>query len=168
MYRTKGKCAKKDYKVSILQDIQKCLIDDYSSKNSDNIKVNKATRPHISKSLRSLVWDKDVGLDKGYTMCLCGIKIYQVNFECGHIIPHSKGGETVLNNLRPICGMCNKSMGNVNFDVYEKQLCVIKEYSRIIFILKSSANTAFVIGNLVGKIIRKFAQWSVAKIYSRK
>jgi 5-methylcytosine-specific restriction endonuclease McrA len=34
------------------------------------------------------------------------------NFEVGHNIPESKGGRTDTSNLRPICGKCNKSMGN--------------------------------------------------------
>ena len=34
------------------------------------------------------------------------------NFEVGHNVPESKGGATDLGNLRPICGKCNRSMGD--------------------------------------------------------
>ena len=34
------------------------------------------------------------------------------NFEVGHNIPESKGGATDINNLRPICSKCNRSMGD--------------------------------------------------------
>ena len=34
------------------------------------------------------------------------------DFQSGHDIPESKGGLTVLENLRPICHQCNMSMGN--------------------------------------------------------
>jgi len=33
-------------------------------------------------------------------------------FEVGHNIPESKGGTTNIDNLRPICSKCNKSMGS--------------------------------------------------------
>jgi hypothetical protein len=33
-------------------------------------------------------------------------------FEVGHNVPRSKGGTDNLDNLRPICSSCNKSMGN--------------------------------------------------------
>lgn len=86
----------------------------------DNRGALTKTRPRIPKTLRALVWDRHVGLDKGSTLCLCNTKIYQVNFECGHVIPFSKGGVTTIENLRPICGMCNKSMGNTNYyDFFE-------------------------------------------------
>ena len=34
------------------------------------------------------------------------------DFQCGHNIPESKGGTLDINNLKPICGSCNLSMGN--------------------------------------------------------
>ena len=34
------------------------------------------------------------------------------SFEVGHNIPESKGGPTDINNLRPICSKCNRSMGD--------------------------------------------------------
>lgn len=89
---------------------------------SNTHSLTQSTRPRISKTLRSLVWDKYVGLNKGSSKCICGIRIYQLNFECGHIVPYSKGGPTTLDNLRPICSMCNKSMGNMHFDIYVDKL----------------------------------------------
>ncbi|NDG68463.1 MAG: hypothetical protein EB135_03170, partial [Proteobacteria bacterium] len=41
-------------------------------------------------------------------------------FECGHIIAEAKGGETSLENLRPICSTCNKSMKTINMNDYIK------------------------------------------------
>lgn len=67
----------------------------------------------IPKALRLAVWSTYVGLDRGSMWCLCckSTKIYQMNFEAGHVKAESKGGATDLANLRPICGVCNKSMG---------------------------------------------------------
>lgn len=33
-------------------------------------------------------------------------------FEVGHNVPESKGGSSDLDNLKPLCPSCNKSMGN--------------------------------------------------------
>ena len=52
----------------------------------------------------------------------CENHITPFTFEAGHNIPESKGGETSLDNLRPICSSCNKSMGN---------RYTIQEYSEI-------------------------------------
>ena len=42
----------------------------------------------------------------------CTRKISVFSFEVGHNIPESKGGKTTINNLIPICGDCNRSMGD--------------------------------------------------------
>jgi 5-methylcytosine-specific restriction endonuclease McrA len=42
----------------------------------------------------------------------CTSKITVFSHECGHIIPESKGGMTTSDNLMPICGECNRGMGN--------------------------------------------------------
>lgn len=69
----------------------------------------------IPKSLRILVWNTYIGEGRGTWKCLCGTTISQQTFECGHVIAASKKGETNLENLRPICSTCNKSMGAKNY-----------------------------------------------------
>ena len=72
---------------------------------------HKATIP---KALREQVWLKQLG--KSYTgKCAtiwCKNTITVFDFQCGHDIPESKGGETTLENLVPICSRCNLSMSN--------------------------------------------------------
>ena len=51
-------------------------------------------------------------------VCRTSISIW--DFECGHVVAESNGGETTLNNLRPICGVCNKSMGTMDLEEYKK------------------------------------------------
>jgi 5-methylcytosine-specific restriction endonuclease McrA len=66
------------------------------------------------KALREQVWLTYIG-KKFEHKCLvgwCENKITPFNFEVGHNIPESKGGTTDIDNLRPICGNCNRSMGN--------------------------------------------------------
>ena len=41
-------------------------------------------------------------------------KLHFDNFHCGHEISEKNGGEIKLNNLKPICMLCNTSMGTMN------------------------------------------------------
>jgi hypothetical protein len=70
----------------------------------------------IPKAVRDKVWNHYVGIEKGISKCLCcqNQQISQNNFECGHVVAESKGGRETIINLRPVCGLCNKSMGNTN------------------------------------------------------
>ena len=68
----------------------------------------------IPSSLKHNIWIKYIGEKYegkcGVTWCIN--KITPFTFEAGHNIPYSKGGSTTIDNLRPICSDCNKSMGN--------------------------------------------------------
>lgn len=76
-----------------------------------NHKTRKAKK-NISKVLRRKVWDYHFGPDVGSVKCPCceDTVIRQMEFHCGHIIPECKGGPTTVENLIPICAMCNLSM----------------------------------------------------------
>jgi hypothetical protein len=76
----------------------------------------------IPKSLRVQVWDTYIGKEKGFAPCYCcnNIEIRQTIFDCGHVIAEANGGETTLENLRPICSTCNTSMGTTNLEEYKK------------------------------------------------
>lgn len=73
-----------------------------------------AKRDSIPKALRSAVWMKYVGntFDSKCYVDWCQTSMNPFSFEVGHNIPQSKGGSTTIDNLRPICSQCNKSMGN--------------------------------------------------------
>ena len=43
-------------------------------------------------------------------------------FEAGHIIAERCGGPTNIENLRPICSLCNRSMGLKNMIDFMKIL----------------------------------------------
>jgi 5-methylcytosine-specific restriction endonuclease McrA len=68
----------------------------------------------IPKALREQLWLRDIG--KKYEgkcrIVWCENKISVFDFQCGHDIPESHGGETILENLVPICSRCNLSMSN--------------------------------------------------------
>lgn len=89
----------------------------------------KKLRKSIPKTLRNKVWDTIIGKEKGVGNCfVCNTNIDSKNFECGHIISVKEGGETTLENLKPICGTCNKSMGTQNLiEFKEKYFPQLKE-----------------------------------------
>ena len=82
--------------------------------------VKRKKKEKIPKAIREQVWLKYIG-QRYSTKCnivWCKNKINCFNFDCGHNIPESKGGELRLNNLRPICRNCNVSMG-ANYSIDE-------------------------------------------------
>ncbi len=75
----------------------------------------------IPKALKDLVWDKNIGKDKGTGECyVCNQQLDSKKFHCGHIVAEKNGGETQLNNLKPICATCNLSMGTQNMEEFKK------------------------------------------------
>lgn len=92
---------------------------------SKAVAPSRATRA-IPKALRQQVWLKYIG-EKFQHKCIiewCQNKITVFNFDCGHNVPFSKGGETTLENLRPICSNCNKSMSDTHtIDEWNKIGC---------------------------------------------
>jgi hypothetical protein len=78
--------------------------------HNNNI-IHKETIP---KRIRELVWTTHNG--ESFThkcfVTWCNNNINVFNFQVGHDIPESKGGTIDIDNLKPICGNCNLSMGN--------------------------------------------------------
>jgi hypothetical protein len=77
----------------------------------------------IPKSLKMLVWHTYIGKEVGLAKCLCckNKEITQMDFDCGHVVAESRGGVTTVNNMRPICTKCNRSMKAMNMnDFIEK------------------------------------------------
>lgn len=84
----------------------------------------KYKKTNIPKILKIKVWNKYIGEEIGKHLCLCCNYNYitQSNFECGHIISEFNGGKTDINNLIPICSICNKSMSSKNFNNFIKTI----------------------------------------------
>lgn len=75
-------------------------------------------RERISKPLRKRVWEKRNGKTlEGQCYC-CRKEIDYDSFECGHIQAVFYGGATTLDNLEPICKVCNRDMGTENLEVF--------------------------------------------------
>jgi hypothetical protein len=94
-----------------------------------NFKNRKKT---ISPKLRIQVWKKEFP-NKNEGTCLFYKCENIINnglngFHCGHIISEFNGGETTLENLRPICSKCNCQMSTTNWNEFEK--IVKKNYKK--------------------------------------
>ena len=105
----------KDKYSSLKSDVKKKYKELEKQRKKQEKEEIKKIRKSIPKSLKILVWDKNIGKEKGIGKCdVCKCDIDSKNFECGHIISVKDGGETNINNLLPICSSCNKSMGTQN------------------------------------------------------
>ena len=86
-------------------------------------------RKSIPKPLRTLVWNKYIGEEHGLGKCnVCATKIKVSNFDCGHIVAACEGGEDIIQNLVPICRLCNLSMGKENLNDFKKRYFNDKSY----------------------------------------
>jgi hypothetical protein len=90
------------------------------TKITSYIKLKKASIP---LKLKTDVWNKYIGREKGVAPCYC-CRITEMDknhFHCGHVIAEANGGTTSIDNLRPICGPCNLSMKTENMHEYMKK-----------------------------------------------
>ena len=81
-----------------------------NNQNNNHIKQKEA----IPKRIREMVWNTYNGesYNSKCYVAWCNNYINVFNYQVGHDIPESKGGTMNIENLRPICGNCNQSMGN--------------------------------------------------------
>jgi 5-methylcytosine-specific restriction endonuclease McrA len=77
----------------------------------------------IPGKVRSVIWSTYIGAHIAEHRCICCKRatIKQSDFEVGHVLSEAHGGTLEINNLRPICSACNKSMGSRNMIEYVKQ-----------------------------------------------
>jgi len=75
-------------------------------------------KKRIPATVKRLVWNQYVGEEIGKTKCYCCqlSDITQMTFHCGHVLSERYGGDTDIQNLRPICQSCNSSMGTTNME----------------------------------------------------
>lgn len=87
-------------------------INQYEICNEDiyDLKTSQITKRDINLRLRFIVLQRD-----NFKCCTCGAspaKEPGVILHVDHIIPWSKGGETVIDNLQTLCSKCNWGKGN--------------------------------------------------------
>ena len=117
-------------KIFTRKDNLKRHINKYCKIKKINININiikqnktKYKKKKIPKSLKMCVWNTYIGEEIGKIKCLCCNNNYisQLNFHCGHIIAEKNNGKTILENLRPICNICNGSMGIENMIIFKNK-----------------------------------------------
>jgi hypothetical protein len=79
--------------------------------HSSSVRAKKRSRRNVTKRLRYLVIERD-----NYKCRACGRSPATergVKLQIDHIIPWSKGGDTVIDNLQTLCSECNAGKGNL-------------------------------------------------------
>jgi 5-methylcytosine-specific restriction endonuclease McrA len=101
----------------IVKDTQKETIIKLDTPTKKKVKKEK-----IPATLKNIVWHKyfETSLT-GLCQCCKVENISKAIFDAGHIISEKNGGQVILENLKPICKLCNSSMGKTNMDEFMKK-----------------------------------------------
>ena len=108
-YTSSGGKAQRSFSVPMTLETIEELINTLKSKLTKEAFI-KEQRLLMTPKLRETVKERD-----HYTCCMCGNSITKepnLLLEIDHIIPVSKGGETVPSNLQTLCWKCNRSKSN--------------------------------------------------------
>ena len=89
----------------------------------DTYHIFKKGKKRISKRLKDQCWIKEFNNNIVATCPIptCNIKLNKNNpdlWHAGHVISEYNGGNTDIDNLRPICKSCNLDMGSMNWNDY--------------------------------------------------
>lgn len=110
-----------DYSWINNEDIMQEFLD--FRKDTVSTKETLGKRVRIPQAVRFALWNSHFGEHEGVGRCYCCKNVIsQQNFEAGHVKAVANNGSNDITNLRPICSVCNKSMGTQ--DMYE----FIREY----------------------------------------
>jgi len=83
------------------------------SPNIENAVAREEIFKHKTKRFPSERLKVQVLMRDGNKCRLCGVTVTGENIHFDHIIPWSKGGETVLENIQVLCEKHNLSKGNI-------------------------------------------------------
>ncbi len=84
-------------------------------------------RTPCTKAVTEAVWLKYSGHNVRGKCYVCGRDIDYLNFEVGHNRSHKAGGKWNVNNLRPVCRTCNRSMGaRTTIESFKKKHFTVK------------------------------------------
>lgn len=99
---------RREYFMVCLRDItRKCNHED-----------NEPVREPLAKKLKKEVWEDRFRDCKTGNCPICEDEITPKTCHFAHRVPFAKGGETVRENLIPLCGTCNLKMGCKYLDEY--------------------------------------------------
>lgn len=107
-YTSNGGMAQRSFTVPMNEENIIELINQLENKLSKNAQT-KEQRALMTTKLRTFIKERD-----NYTCCQCGNSTHKepnLLLEVDHIIPISKGGLTIKENLQTLCWKCNRSKG---------------------------------------------------------
>ena len=87
------------------------------------LKKQSTRKDKIPATLRNAIWSTYISATESRGNCYCCAvePITKANFAAGHIVAECRGGTVTLQNLRPICTLCNSSMGKTNMHDFIKK-----------------------------------------------
>jgi len=89
--------------------------------SADTIVGTIIKRKAIPKAVKSTLWNIHFTENNAKGECkVCSKEIKMTDFDAGHIIAVTNGGSDNLDNLMPVCSLCNKSMGVQNLNEFKK------------------------------------------------
>ncbi len=97
---------------------------DLLTKNNNIInKIKKyKSKEKIPATIKNSLWRKYFNKNINGKCCCCKVENISIkNFDCGHVISEKNGGDICLDNLKPICRLCNSSMSTMNMDEFIKK-----------------------------------------------
>lgn len=102
----KGYCVYEDSKIYSISEIEPIIF------QIEQTRKEMETAEYQRRRERSLMTDSlryDVMKRDGFKCCICGASAKEdgIKLHVDHIIPVSKGGTTVMSNLRTLCNHCN-------------------------------------------------------------
>jgi hypothetical protein len=91
----------------------------------------KKVKEKIPATVKNTLWIKYFN-DKITGICQCCLSesISIKNFDCGHIISEKNGGTVSIDNLKPICRLCNSSMSTMNMQEFINKYGLNKEVKK--------------------------------------
>lgn len=108
--------------IELTSDIKECILTNriYHIPRHNAVKSSNDKRTKITRAMRIVVWNTYIGEEIGKAKCVCCQTTYitQHNFHCGHVVANANGGKACVDNLRPICAVCNSSMGTVDMRIF--------------------------------------------------
>ena len=104
--------------------------------NKDDSSSDVDTSPYVKESIpkcvRNALFVDYFGNSREGKCQMCFRETISLgNFQAGHIISEANGGRVRLDNLRPVCQLCNTSSGKMNMDDF------IKKYNMTYFVKES-------------------------------
>jgi 5-methylcytosine-specific restriction endonuclease McrA len=70
------------------------------------------------KAMSNTLFTKYITETNQVKCVICSTLLLQHNMQVGHVISRKNGGSDTIDNLRPICGSCNSSLGETNVTDY--------------------------------------------------